>query len=319
MRKFTINDIVLNRLKLRSFLIFEKVLKSSSMGEAAKSLYLTQPAVTKAIQELESQLGIQLFERSNRGVEPTTEAVQLGKRVDAIIAEIQYLVADLNRIVGAEVGYVVVGTLISASAKLLPQAINALKKDSPDILVTVRVGTTSELFPALSRGDLDCVVGRLPASDLKIGQHFHLTHEILYQERLCLVVGHQHPLANKADISREELCQYPWIIPPEDSPTRQIVDRYFAAVHLRYPRNRVESLSLMTNISLMLEDHWINLIPEVAAKPFVEVGLLSILSTGEVGDLVDVGVTTRKSQNLTPEVEKFIKALKSAVIEVDAF
>ena len=64
-------DAMMRRLKLKPLLIFERVLESSSIARAARELNLTQPAVTKAIQELEADLDVPLFERTNRGVVPT--------------------------------------------------------------------------------------------------------------------------------------------------------------------------------------------------------------------------------------------------------
>lgn len=70
-------DGMLRRLKLKPLLIFDRVLASHSIARAAKELNLTQPAVTKAIQELEDDLGVELFERTNRGVVPTCYATLL--------------------------------------------------------------------------------------------------------------------------------------------------------------------------------------------------------------------------------------------------
>ena len=69
--KYSMNDYALNRLKLRPLVIFERVLQSHSIVHAAEQLHLSQPAVTKAIKELESQLQVQLFNRSKNGMQPT--------------------------------------------------------------------------------------------------------------------------------------------------------------------------------------------------------------------------------------------------------
>lgn len=305
------NNITLNHLKLRPLLIFDRVLRHHSIAHAARELNLTQPAVTKAIRELEDQLDTVLFERSNRGVSPTDCALILGERVKSVLTELRHLADELNTFKGGETGHVVVGTLISASAKLLPQAIMALKQKNPKVLISVRVGTVNQLFPALAVGELDLVVGRLPEEALDINQNFPLKHEVLYQERLSLVVGSQHPLANpQASLTYQDLAGYPWILPPPESPMRRIASKFFRDVDLPIPENIVESLSLMTNINLMIDGDWIALMPKMAAQRFVSAGLLRFLPLDEVGELIEVGVTTRYGKTLTPACTQFIACLK---------
>jgi len=118
-----LTDVMLRRLKLKPLLIFDRVLSSSSIAGAARELNLTQPAVTKAIQELEADLDVALFERTNRGVTPTCYGNLLGTRVKTVIAELRYLTDELNTFRTGDSGHVIIGTGISASARLLPQAI----------------------------------------------------------------------------------------------------------------------------------------------------------------------------------------------------
>lgn len=304
------NNVTLNHLKLRPLLIFDRVLRHHSIAHAAKALNLTQPAVTKAIRELEDQLDTILFERSNRGVVPTDCALILGERVKSVLAELRLLADELNTFKGGETGHVVVGTLISASAKLLPQAIMALKEKHPKVLISVRVGTVNQLFPALAVGELDLVVGRLPEEALDIDQNFPVKHEVLYQERLSLVVGSQHPVLQAASLTYQDLADYPWILPPPESPMRRIATRFFRDMDMELPVNIVESLSLMTNINLMIDGNWVALMPKMAAQRFVSAGLLSFLPLDEVGQLVEVGVTTRHGKTLTPACSQLIACLK---------
>ena len=109
-----------HKLKLHQLQIFERVLTRRSLSRAASDMHLTQPTVTKAIHDLEAFFGATLFERSNRGVTPTELALVLGRRVHAMMAEIRYMADDIDAVLGGASGHVVVGTLIAASAKLLP-------------------------------------------------------------------------------------------------------------------------------------------------------------------------------------------------------
>lgn len=306
----TLNDVMLRRLKLKPLLIFERVLSSCSIARAARELNLTQPAVTKAIQELEADLDVPLFERTNRGVSPTCYGQLLGNRVKTVIAELRYLTDEINAFRTGDSGHVIIGTVISASARLLPMAIARLKERRPGVLVTVRDGPTDQLFPALATGELDIVVGRLPERDLPLSRMYTFNHSMLYREALCAVVGCKHPLAGAADIKLADLLDWPWIFPLQVSPARLTAEHLFRDAGLELPTNVVESLSVLTNIGLMHGSPSISLMPLAAAEHFASLNLLSILQLGELGDFGDIGYSIRGDHAPTPAAQAMIECLK---------
>lgn len=307
---FSINDMVLNRLKLRPLLVFDRVLRCQSIARAARELNLTQPAVTKAIRELELQLDTELFRRSNRGVSPTEYGLLLGERVKSVIAELRYLTDELNTFKGGISGHVVVGTQISASSSLLPRAILQLKAQAPKLLITIREGPQDYLFPALATGELDLVVGRLPDADDIYTRKLPLRHQPLYRNSLCIVAGSHHPLLAATAPALPALQHWPWIVPPPDSPARRVAEQFFADAGLAMPENLLESLSLLTNVNLLVESDCLGLMPLQAARRFETVGLLAILPLGEVGPPAAVGYSVRHDKPLTPAARKLIDYLK---------
>lgn len=312
---FTVSDMILNRLKLRPLLIFDRVLRNQSIAHAAREMNLTQPAVTKAIRELEQQLDTVLFDRNNRGVTPTDCGVLLGERVKSVIAELRYLTDELNTFKGGVIGHVVVGTQISASARLLPRAILLLKERAPKILVTVREGPQDYLFPALASGELDLVVGRLPEPDAPVTGKMALSHRALYRNSLCVVSGGHHPLVDREDLNLQHLAEWPWILPPLDSPARRVADQFFKETGLPTPENIVESLSLLTNVNLLVDSSFLGLMPTAAARRFIAAGLLTRLPLGDVGPPAEVGFSIRQDKPLTPAGRQMIECLKLAVQE----
>ena len=252
-RAFNVKDIALNRVKLRPFVIFNQVLQSGSIVHAANQLHLTQPAVTKAVQELEDQLQVKLFIRTKKGVEPTPEGRFLADRVNHLLTQLRYLVDDINSFRGGYTGHIVVGTLLSGSVRLLPEAVIELKKYYPGIVVTVKVGTIEELFPALIKGDLDMVVGRIPNKQSKIASQYDLVHTALFRERLNLVVSKDHPLLASKQVEVEDLLNYPWLLPLPGSEMRQAIADFFSDKGLPFPNNIIESMSILTNIIILMQ------------------------------------------------------------------
>ncbi|ACD21105.1 LysR substrate-binding domain-containing protein [Paraburkholderia phytofirmans] len=315
MEKPISENSLVRRLKLNQLMIFDRVLETRSVMRAANELSLTQPAVTRVIQELESYFGEALFLRSNRGVVPTDLGALLGRRVKSLMAEIRYMTDEVNDFRLGTSGHVVAGTLISASARLLPHAITALKARSPRVLVTVREGTTAQLFPALATGDLDVVVGRLPEQELPIANAFPLTHEVLFEESMCVVVGKGFSASSCRIEHLSQLADSPWILPTPDSPSRLAAEHLFRAAGLPLPVDIVESLSLLTNIGLLLETQRVALMPRVAARQFEAAGVLRILDLPETGAFGTIGFSVRSNKQHSAACLAFIECLRRVATE----
>ncbi|XDZ52480.1 LysR family transcriptional regulator [Neisseriaceae bacterium CLB008] len=308
--KFSMHDYALNRLKLRPLVIFERVLASHSIVHAADQLHLSQPAVTKAVKELESQLGVQLFHRSKNGMQPTEVALVLGKRVKSLFSELRTLTDEINSFHHGNLGHIVIGTLLSASAELLPKAIIQFKQQHPNILITIKVGTVEELFPSLLKGELDLVVGRLPSMDSKFYQVNKLTHQALYDEKLSLVVAHNHELLNHDHLALKDLMDYPWILPLGSASMRANILTYFNEQGVGEPSNLVESVSILTNMNVIAQSNFIGCMSSVVATQLVDLNLLAKLPFPDIGEPTAVGFSQRRDAELNPACLKFIDCLK---------
>ncbi len=301
--------IALHHLKLRPLLIFDKVLNSPSIASAARELNMSQSAVTKAIQELEKSLGVPLFERSNKGVVPTCYAAVISERLRSVKSSLRHLTDELNAFRSGGSGHVIVGTLISASAELLPKAILKLKRDHPGILVTVYEGANEHLFHGLANGELDIVVGRLPEAHLPLMRQYPLNHTILYEDAICAVAGAHHPLTKQRKLQLADLTDYPWIFPLHDSPARALLERHLHEQGLTVPDNLTESLSLVTNIGMLQGSDTVMFIPLTAARHFSRLRLLTILKTPPLGAFGQVGYSVKSEHNLPPATQLFIRCL----------
>jgi DNA-binding transcriptional LysR family regulator len=300
------------KLRFSKIVVFEQVVRSGSILRASQVLNMTQSAVTKVIHELESQLGAALLVRGNRGVTPTEFGELVARRAKSLLAELRYMSDEISAFREGAAGQVLVGTLISASAALLPHAIQLLKARAPRVVVTVRVAQMDQLLPALTVGDLDLVVGRIPEDNAWRARSPHLDAEILYREPLSFVSGVQHPLATRERATLAALLDYPWILPTRDSSLRPTADRMFRDVDLPQPANVVESLSVLTNVTLMLDQQTVGLMPHSAARQFAEAGLLAILPVAALPSFGDVGCFTFSGREPAPAVSLFRECLRQA-------
>lgn len=318
---FKLTDIALNRIKLRPLVIFNQVYQSGSILHAAAELHLTQPAVTKAIHELEEQLNVKLFVRKKSGVEPTAEGQLLFSRITNLLIQLRYLIDDINNFREGLSGHLVIGTLLSASVELLPRAIAELKQSHPNVNITVKVATLEELFPALSKGEIDIVVGRLPAPSSPLYRQYPLEHTALFTEQLRLMVGKQHPLLSQTAIDVAELIDYPWIVPLRSSEMRHTLHQFFNARELPFPSNIVESMSILTNISLLVQSSAITCMAAPVADYLQNLGILTELPTERPDYLAEVGYSVRRESSsnmlcnqLIAIMQRFVTQRKSKFI-----
>ncbi len=300
------------RLKIRQLVFFEAVCDAGSMLKAAEMLNITQPTLSKTIQELELLFGATLFERTNRGIQLTIYGVYLRGHTKRLLSHLRLMSDDLNALKLADTGHVVIGTLISASAKLLPKAVALLKQNAPGILITIKEGTNDVLMPALANGELDIVLGRIPTPQNYPG----VNHTVLYNESICAVVGVNHPLVSAESLRLKDLISFPWILPVLQSPVRASVEQLFRSQGLTTPSNIVESLSILSNISMLMETQMIAMMPKAAAEHYERAGLLKVLPLSNSGEFGQVGYSLSDSFELTPAAIKFKGCLKQVVEEL---
>lgn len=301
------------RLKLQQLAIFEQVVSTGSILAASRELHMTQPAVSKSIHELEGHFDQALFTRGKRGVRLTEFGELLQRHAQSLLADLHFLADEANAWNSGISGQVVVGTLISASARLLPKALIRLRETAPNVIVTVRVGSNDVLFPELARGRVDVVVGLLPTESAENG----LVHEVLYSETLCAVVSRKHPLALDMAIDTGRLQDMEWIVPTPESAARQSAQLFFKAAQLNMPKRIVESVSILTNLGLLLESSMVALMPYSVAEQFVRSGLLSILPIGVVSPFGKVGYTVYADRPPTAATQRLLSALQEAGSTMD--
>ncbi|MBP0624454.1 LysR substrate-binding domain-containing protein [Cupriavidus consociatus] len=303
------------KLRFAQIIIFEQVLRSGSILRAAQELNLTQPAVTKVVHELEGHFGGPLLVRGNRGVTATELGELVARRSKSLLAELRHMTDEVNAFQEGAAGQVLVGTLISASAVLLPRAIQLLKARAPAVVVTLRVGQMDQLLPALSVGDLDLVVARIPDDGGWQGKSPGLEAEALYAEQLCAVGGAHHPLASRNFASLADMLAFPWILPTRDSSLRRTAERLFFEAGLGAPANVVESLSVLTNVALMLDQQTVGLMPRTEAQQFADAGMLAILPLAELPGFGEIGCFACSGRVPAQAVTLFKACLRDAATQ----
>ena len=260
-------------LTIRQLRIAAAIGDAGSLVGAAATLNVTQPTISKALHELEAIVGVELFERTRRGVVPTLFGIALVRHAKLLMSQIRHAAEELADLKDGTGGRVVVGTLLAASATLLPGAIARLRRERPRLSIQVIEGTNDVLIPALKAGDIDVVVGRL--SEHRASPD--LRHEILLSEGACVVVRAGHPLARKRRPELADLAACDWILPRAETTLRRQIDKDFAEAGLRPPASVIDSVSFLTKRKLLLQDDYVTVWPRQVALEHLGRQEISIL------------------------------------------
>ena len=211
-----------NRIRLRHLRTFVEVARQEGIGRAAGTLHVSQPAVTKAVQELEEMLGAALFLREGRRVQADGggRGVPAARRAGADRDPARRRVGDGRRLAARRSGS---GALPTVSARVMPAAVAGADARAGRAAAADRHGRERVLLERLRSGALDLVVGRLAEPERMTGFFF----EHLYSEQVVFVVRPGHPLpAPGADALRRTGAASRCLLPPPGSIIRPLVERF---------------------------------------------------------------------------------------------
>jgi len=275
------------RIKLRHLSCFLEVARLRSMGHAATALHISQPAVSKTIQELEQLLGGSLFDRSRRNLFLTPFGETFYRYAATSLAALRQGV-DMAR--GThEASTIRVGALPTVSARILPAAVQAFAASGPGAHTRIITGPNDYLLTLLRTGDVDFVIGRMAEPDAMAG----LSFEHLYSERVVMVVRPGHPLLEQSPFDLAMIERYQTLMPTPSSVIRRLVDRMLLSHGVAELPHGVETISSAFGRAYTRQTDAVWIISEgVVANDLAE-GYLALLplDTGETTG--PVGFTTR--------------------------
>jgi DNA-binding transcriptional LysR family regulator len=163
-------------------------------------------------------------------------------------------------------------------------------------------------MPALFSGEIDLIVGRLPA----YRHRTKLTQEHLYNDHIVAVVGPHHALAKQKKITFEQIKPFGWILPPLETTLRRQVDQFFIDQDQYVPPLILESVAYLTNRSMLVRRELIGLLPEHVVSQDVAAGSLAKLDWSVPFGKGPVGISYRGADSLSPAGTAFVAALRNA-------
>ncbi len=300
-----------SRIKFRHLQTFIEVARQKSVGRAAETLAVTQPAVTRTIRELEDYLGVDLFVRDGRGIVITRFGEVFLQHAGESIAAVRRGVDSITLAKTSSGPPLRIGALPTASASFLPDAVAEFIEAGTGSRVTIVTGENRWLLDALRLGELDFVVGRLAAPEMMHGLNF----EPLYSEEVGFAVRPQHPLLQRKTFSLQEIANYTVLMPIEGSVIRPFVSRFLLANGIGELPYTIETVSDSFGRAFLQNRDAVWIISKGVITHEIEAGHLVLLDIDTSETRGVVGFTTRANSERSLPMSIMITTIRARVGE----
>ncbi|XTZ40361.1 LysR substrate-binding domain-containing protein [Salmonella enterica] len=296
------------RIRLRHLHTFVAVAQQGTLGRAAETLNLSQPALSKTLNELEQLTGKRLFDRGRLGAQLTLVGEQFLTHAVRVLDALNIAGQSLHQQNEKNNDVIRIGALPTAALGILPTVIGQLHKQQPDI--TFQVATTSNpmLLAGLKSGELDLGIGRMSDPDLMAG----LNYELLFLESLKLVVHPRHPLL-QTTVTLSRILEWPVVVSPQGTLPRQNAEALLANQNCKLPSGCIETLSASLSRQLTVDYDYVWFVPSGAVKDDLRLGTLVALPGLSQGAGDPIGIITRVDATLSPAAQALISAIRKTM------
>ncbi|MBY8977930.1 LysR family transcriptional regulator [Rhodobacteraceae bacterium NNCM2] len=248
--------------ELRELRNFVAVAERLNVSAAAKAVNLSQPALSRQIQSLESKLGVPLFERNGKRMVLTAEGEDLLKRAADLLESANALVNRTYGLKSGNFGLLRVGASPQTIASLVSPAMADFSREFPNIEISVSEGNNEELIEFVEHGVVHLGIAG-------IGVNPQLSGRYLFDTQLMAILPPGHPLQDRETLSITDIATDPMLIMQKGFLTRQLFDHVCSAHGIR-PRILLESDSTHTLAALSRDGHGCALI-STSARDIKEV------------------------------------------------
>ena len=231
---------------LRAFI---KVAETGSFSLAASQLFLTQPAISKRIKQLESQLDSKLLDRHGKQIQLTQTGQALLPRARQILLDIENTKQQISDIEGNPMGSFSMATSHHIGLHHLPPILRAFTTLYPEVNLDLNFMDSEQACKLIESNELDLAVVTLPfeSSD-------KLTITPVWNDQLIIICAADHPLVNINSPSLTDLLQYPAVLPSHGTFTREAIERALQYVRgeliINLETNYLETIKMMVSVGL---------------------------------------------------------------------
>ena len=302
------NGLFSQRIRLRHLHTFVAVAQQGTLGRAAETLNLSQPALSKTLNELEQITGTRLFERGRLGAQLTLVGEQFLTHAVKVLDALNTAGQALNRKEGLSNDIVRIGALPTAALGILPSVIGQFHQQQKDITLQVATMNNTMLLAGLKSGEIDIGIGRMSDPELMSG----LNYELLFLESLKLVVRPGHPLLQET-VTLSRVMEWPVVVSPKGTLPRQNAEALLQSQGCKIPTGCIETLSASLSRQLTVDYDYVWFVPSGAVKDDLRRGLLAALPIPTQGAGEPIGILTRVDATLTAGSQTLLSAIRKSM------
>lgn len=237
-------------MELKQLERFLAVYDLGSLAEAAKSLQLTQQAISSTLANMEDEVGTRLFERAPGGITRPTEAGEkLVSHARAQLAADRRALEDLTDISAGRTGTITVGVGEAFNGDAIIAAVKKVQERNPGVRINLIEGYSEQLQYRLYDGEFDFIAAGVSAFELD--EHF--VREQIYSTDDVIICRREHPLAGKRKLTLADLAGYPWLVPYSRPSDLHLIVDTFAAAGVEPPTQIIGSDAYRIGMRLLAE------------------------------------------------------------------
>ncbi len=290
-------------MDLQSLEAFIAVAELGSFSRAGDKLFLTQPAISKRVANLESQLGTQLFDRIGRDVYLTEAGEMLKSRANIIIDDIRDLQTSVSQLNSKDVRHLSMASSHHIGLHYLGPLLRQFTDENPLAKLELRFMESEQAINSLLKRDIELALTTIPSP-----LNRELTAKTYWRDNLRFVVANDHPLARRKDKLRlNELAHLTAILPDQQTTTFQIIEQTFEKHHI--PLKRVLSVNYLETIrALVCHGVGWSLLPDIMIDD-----QLTVLNIDRVNLIRNLGVIRHKQRTTSRGARVFLDIVEQSI------
>lgn len=293
---------------MRHLHTFVAVAQQGTLGRAAETLNLSQPALSKTLNELEQLTGTRLFERGRLGAQLTVPGEQFLTHAVKVLDALNTAGQALNRKEDASADVVRIGALPTAALGILPAVIGRFHQQQKSTSLQVATMNNTMLLAGLKSGEIDLGIGRMSDPELMSG----LNYELLFLESLKLVVRPDHPLLQET-ITLSRVMEWPVVVSPKGTVPRQNAEALLQSQGCKMPAGCIETLSASLSRQLTVDYDYVWFVPSGAVKEDLRQATLVSLPVPTQSAGEPIGILTRIDTPLSTGAQMLIAAIRKSM------
>ncbi|MBP8309003.1 MAG: LysR family transcriptional regulator [Burkholderiaceae bacterium] len=299
-------------IKLRHLRLIVAIEDAGQLSKAATLLHLSQPALSKALSEIERAIGEPLFVRSARGLVPNLRGTAMIRAARNVLLELDRVGTEIRDLAEHPTRVLTVGAMPTAAMSFLGRAIALLHERDPGLSVRVIDGVTEGLLSQLALGRLELVAGARLRDSIPPNVRAHW----LFDDPMRVVVARGHSLTRRKAPNWDACAAFPWILPSPGHPIRITFENTLRRKGLAPPIRILDGLEIGLVLALLAHADAVNLMPARLAEQLQAEGRLRIIGGDGFADLGIYLATTafvHADQERTPEVKMLMECLRRVV------